>query len=253
MLKNKITMAEIHQQMKQKVQSKIEVYNLILDRCYKKIRDSIKKNYTYCIFQVPEFIYSRPVYDVVHCTQYIHRKLLESAYKINFVNATTMIIQWTVPKINWEEIDPPISLALLPPSSPSIPTLPASYSSSSSIDFNIDIDSYDRPVRSNISQNQQIVTQQNSQVNSQPQTNRYPSLDNLSSFRSNLLNSMNSPNVSKSSNSAFNVEIINPNPIPNPNIQKNNQQFNQQFNQSSIQMPVKTAKNYPIKRVIDFY
>jgi hypothetical protein len=232
MLKNKITMAEIHQQMKQKVQNKIEVYNLILDRCYKKIRDSIKKNYTYCVFQVPEFIYSRPIYDVVHCTQYIHRKLLESSYKINFVNATTMIIQWTVPKINWEEIDPPISIALLPP-----PSSPISYSSN---DLNIDIDTYNRSPH--ISQQSQYQTPSPPSL-----SNRYPSLENLPSFNS--INSSNSSNLSNTSKSAFNVEIINPNPSPNANIQKNYQQFNQ----SSMQMPVKTAKNYPIKRVIDFY
>lgn len=244
-------MAEIHQQMKQKVQNKIEVYNIILDRCYKKIRDSIKKNYTYCIFQVPEFIYGRPLYDIVHCTQYIHRKLLECAYKINFVNATTMIIQWTVPKINWEEIDPPIQLCL--PSPPQTSSI--SYHNDNLEIGNLDLESSDydmRPITN------KIMSQQPQQMPQQPPPpQRYPSLENLPpiQLKSTPLQQLMPRQAPPTFKSAFHMEIVpNANKMsPNPSMIQIPAAQSQLHSQQQMSPPVKNPKNYQVKRVIDFY
>jgi hypothetical protein len=114
-LPNKLTVTDIHQQMKQKIMNRIEVYNVLLNRCYKKIQDATKKNNTFCFFQIPTFIMGRPLYDLNSCVQYIHKKLLEGSYNISFLDAQTMCIQWTVPKFNWEELEPTYLALPAPP------------------------------------------------------------------------------------------------------------------------------------------
>ncbi len=247
-------MAEIHQQMKQKVQNKIEVYNIILDRCYKKIRESIKKNYTYCVFQVPDFIYGRPLYDSVHCTQYIHRKLIECSYKINFVNQTTIIVQWTVPKINWEEIDPPVYLSLPEPDPPI---------RNSSNDF-----AFDSKVRMDRNDIDSILMDSNIGATASQQQHRFPSLSNLSLSNPTLKSPFQMEIVDNKVNSSVQPQRPNLNSLlsrPNIHSMSNPNQNSYQNSNAihtlnpSIQIPptpapiAKTAKNYPIKRVIDFY
>jgi hypothetical protein len=71
-----------------------EDYKKILNMCIEYISEANKNDQTNCIYQVPEFLFSMQIYDVVHCTKYIHKQLIKNKLKAVYYEPNYIYIEW---------------------------------------------------------------------------------------------------------------------------------------------------------------
>lgn len=91
-------------------------FNIILEKCHKKIKVASKKIKTDVLFEVPLIEWGVPKYDVSKCIRYIVQQLIRNGFTVTMANPRTIRISWEkhVPKDNTrslsELIEPPQKL-----------------------------------------------------------------------------------------------------------------------------------------------
>jgi hypothetical protein len=65
------TVNEIHKNQKEREKKRIQIYDKILIRCLKKVKESSSKEDTYCFFEMPEYLPGMPLYNMTECLMYI--------------------------------------------------------------------------------------------------------------------------------------------------------------------------------------
>lgn len=75
---------------------KFETYNKILDRIHKRIKTiSRKKNADqYIFYNIPEFIFGVPRYDLTDCVHFVASQLQENGFVINITYPNLLFISW---------------------------------------------------------------------------------------------------------------------------------------------------------------
>lgn len=74
----------IYKKNKSKELNKLKTYNIILDRCKKKIKWAADNDQYYILFEVPRFSFDCPLYDLSECTFFIKHKLKTKFQIIHF-------------------------------------------------------------------------------------------------------------------------------------------------------------------------
>ncbi len=62
---------EIHRKQRIKEKERIKIYESILSRCYRKIKESAIHNEFFLFFQLPELLPGLPIYNMTECVIYI--------------------------------------------------------------------------------------------------------------------------------------------------------------------------------------
>ena len=83
---------DIHKKNKQKEKSKLETYNKILNRVYKKIKYSANHNCLECYFEIPKFMLGCPIYNRNECCTYIIEKLTETKFTSNVITSQQLLM-----------------------------------------------------------------------------------------------------------------------------------------------------------------
>jgi len=74
----------IYKQNKKKELNKVKTYNIILDKCKKKIKWAADNEQYFIIFELPRFTFNCPLYNLDECCFYIKQKLEKKFQIVHF-------------------------------------------------------------------------------------------------------------------------------------------------------------------------
>lgn len=95
MSSHQIDMEELFERQKQRDQSRLDTYNILLERIHTRIKLTARqKNDKWIFFQVPEIIFGRPKYDLEICIGFIIEKLQENGFLVKYISPNVLIISW---------------------------------------------------------------------------------------------------------------------------------------------------------------
>ena len=74
----------------------LSIFNKILARCQKRIHltGRNKRNEQHIWFQIPEYIFGEPVYDVGDCIAFIVMKLENNGFHVKYLHPNTIFVDW---------------------------------------------------------------------------------------------------------------------------------------------------------------
>lgn len=89
--------ASLQRYQASRIQSKIDTFNIVLNKCVQKI-DYTNKNseQTFIIFEVPQILIGYPLYDKNACILYIIENLITQKYKVDFIEPCYLYIDWGI-------------------------------------------------------------------------------------------------------------------------------------------------------------
>jgi Family of unknown function (DUF5759) len=91
---NQVNVAELRQLMQQKDARNRETFRVILERIYRLVRRVAGAKHYACSFEVPLFIPSQPMYDIVKCIEHVVRDLTANGYAVQYIYPRTILISW---------------------------------------------------------------------------------------------------------------------------------------------------------------
>lgn len=80
--------------------NKLIIYNDILEKCFKRIENSVYKNELFTIFIVPDFIIGKPKYNFSNCIQYLIFRLKKNGFSIKYFYPNALQISWKYQDFN---------------------------------------------------------------------------------------------------------------------------------------------------------
>ncbi len=120
------SVTDIHQKQRQKDLRRLHVYKSILGKVYKKIKSSASNEESYCFYEVPEYIYGTPLYNMRDCVVFVLNNLHEKGFSAKYVDPYLIFVCWNLPKPNLKITDIP-KLMDLPPKQNMIDITPPVY------------------------------------------------------------------------------------------------------------------------------
>jgi hypothetical protein len=100
--------SDIYQQKRKKDAQRLSVYRSILGRVYKRIKECVVKEETYCFYEVPEMKYGVPLYNMRDCIIFIMNNLQSKGFATKYVDPHIIFVSWVLPKADLEATNAPI-------------------------------------------------------------------------------------------------------------------------------------------------
>jgi len=75
---------------------RLEHFDNILKKIHSRIRCCAQKEETYCFFQIPEFIFGVPLYNINDLRKYLINSLEKNGFKMLYVDPNWLFISWEV-------------------------------------------------------------------------------------------------------------------------------------------------------------
>jgi|UniRef100_A0A6C0AL74 hypothetical protein len=89
------SISSLHHEKSIKETSKIDIYNIVLNKCIEKIIFTNKNtDKTFIIFEIPKILIGYPNYDMKNCILFIINRLSERGYLIEFIEPFYLYIDW---------------------------------------------------------------------------------------------------------------------------------------------------------------
>lgn len=89
---------DIFKTQQEKEKHRMRIYENILSKCFKKIKELALHEEFYCFFPLPEYIPGHPIYNMTECVQFILNSLHDKGFHARYVDPFMIFISWTVPK-----------------------------------------------------------------------------------------------------------------------------------------------------------
>jgi len=85
----------LHKEKNIKENSKIDIFNIVLNRVIEKITFTNRQtDKTYIIFEVPKILIGYPNYDMKSCILFIMNRLSQHGYMVEFIEPFYLYIDW---------------------------------------------------------------------------------------------------------------------------------------------------------------
>jgi len=91
---NRVNMVYLQKKHNAKLRTRLEIYDKILNRIYNRIDIASNVDNTYCIFDIPEYIYGFPIYNINSCADYLIKKLMSNGFDVKFIKPNILYIYW---------------------------------------------------------------------------------------------------------------------------------------------------------------
>jgi hypothetical protein len=101
-----INIDELYKKKRQRVETRLKIYDIVLQKCHNKIKYSsnnhIDQEYTY--FNVPSILLGYPLFNKNECSKYIISQLLKNGFIVKYIGDGLIFICWkkslsdTIPK-----------------------------------------------------------------------------------------------------------------------------------------------------------
>lgn len=85
---------ELYEKKQQQDLKQLQIFNKMLTRVHKKIKQEAKKNAKLCMFLVPEIILNTPKFDNASCIAYLLYNLKENGFLVRYTHPNLLIISW---------------------------------------------------------------------------------------------------------------------------------------------------------------
>ena len=92
------SLQDIYKNQREREKQRMKIYENILSKCYKKIKEMSLHEEKICFFPLPEYIPGQPIYNMTECVQYILNSLHDSGFHARYVNPFMIFISWSVPQ-----------------------------------------------------------------------------------------------------------------------------------------------------------
>lgn len=91
------TLRDIQNRMFENEQERVQIYESILTLIYNRIEISIKHNQLYCLYQIPEILPGKPLFNMTQCVLYIIHHFKKGGFEARYIHPFNIIIQWPQP------------------------------------------------------------------------------------------------------------------------------------------------------------
>jgi len=91
---NQLNIDELYEKKQQQDIKQLQLFNRVLARVHKKIKQDAKKNAKLCMFLVPEIILNAPKFDNASCIAYLLHNLKENGFLVRYTHPNLLIISW---------------------------------------------------------------------------------------------------------------------------------------------------------------
>lgn len=103
------------QERDKKIQNRLNLFDEILKKCHKKIKQAADSMNAKCIFVIPEYVIGMPLYNSEMCKVFLVNTLREEKFDVKFFFPNILFI-------SWEKVLPPKQQLPLPIHQPQIPS-----------------------------------------------------------------------------------------------------------------------------------
>lgn len=93
---SKVNIDDLFERKQVRDLKQLSIFNKILARCQKRIQltGRNKRNDQHIWFQIPEYIFGEPVYDVGDCIAFIVMKLENNGFHVRYLHPNTIFVDW---------------------------------------------------------------------------------------------------------------------------------------------------------------
>ena len=91
---NNIDISKLRQAKEEKDKKRIKVYEVILKKCHQRIIKCASHEEDMYIYQVPEFKFGVPIYNLNSCMVYIIYKLRDNGFLVKYIYPNYIFISW---------------------------------------------------------------------------------------------------------------------------------------------------------------
>lgn len=89
------SISSLHNEKSIKETSKIDIFNIVLNKCVEKIIFTNRNtNKTFIIFEIPKILIGYPNYDMKNCILFLINRLSDKGYLIEFIEPFYLYIDW---------------------------------------------------------------------------------------------------------------------------------------------------------------
>jgi hypothetical protein len=97
----RLNILELHRTINEKNDRKMECYEKVLEMCHRKIQIGAENKQLRCLFEVPEYIYGYPIYDLNNCIKYVIKSLQTNGFLAHYYFPKYIYVSW-----DFEEMKP---------------------------------------------------------------------------------------------------------------------------------------------------
>lgn len=108
---------DIQRKQMEKKKKRLEIYNRLLQNTYKRIKNAVEKDETYCLYQCPEYITGYPIYNLTECVLFILKHLKEKGFQCRYVHPFVIFVSWNYQPLAIENESQQRSIYAAPPQS----------------------------------------------------------------------------------------------------------------------------------------
>lgn len=94
-----LTVYELYNQLDRKKASRSKSFEKVLDICFNKIRVATEKENLRLLFDVPEYVFGLPVYNLTNCTKFIMENLSKNGFLVKYFFPKTLYISWDLDEL----------------------------------------------------------------------------------------------------------------------------------------------------------
>ena len=95
---SRLNISELHNTINEKEYKRLKKYDEVLQKCHSRIKYNCSIDRIYCFFQIPEFIFGMPLYDITELRTYIINSLKNNGFKILYIEPNWLFINWAIEK-----------------------------------------------------------------------------------------------------------------------------------------------------------
>jgi hypothetical protein len=81
-------------EQKEREKNKNKIYKKIYKKIETKIIQASNMNSSECWYQIPEFLFNIPLYNLEGCKNYLKYKLIDDGFNIYFTDINIIVISW---------------------------------------------------------------------------------------------------------------------------------------------------------------
>tara|TARA_B100001094_G_scaffold113056_1_gene108990 strand:- start:320 stop:745 length:426 start_codon:yes stop_codon:yes gene_type:complete len=93
---SQIDMRKLREESDKRELKKIEMYDDILKKCHHRILYNSRLQRPYCFFQIPEFVFGVPLYNVSELRKYMMNSLNTNGFQLLYIEPNWLFIYWNV-------------------------------------------------------------------------------------------------------------------------------------------------------------
>jgi hypothetical protein len=95
---SQLNIKDLYTSAKKTELGKYKIFDEILTKCHKKIKLNADNKKTECIFQIPPFIFGKPLYDIDELQIYVFKSLKINGFEVKKLMEYHIFINWNINK-----------------------------------------------------------------------------------------------------------------------------------------------------------